>query len=392
MLVVWNQAPLLIVRKRMKAGTTIFLVVMLTALVLSASAQNNRKATLRGVVIDDSTRAPICGANVFLANSTIGASTDSGGMYLMNNVPPGIYDIVGSCIGYKPRTSRIDVHPSTSTTFDIQLRPADLSMGVVEVTAQRSEEWQDNLKVFTAHFLGTTPSASRCRIINPEVIHFSTGMFGQLQASANQEIVLDNPALGFLLHVILETFSTDGRSVTVEYKTRFEDRSAAHPEGEAEWMENRDDAYFGSVRHFLKSLINDELSSEGYTMFALETLSDLSKTSPRIEQKRGDVVRAASANNWSVGFPRYLVVTYDRKQVDVEPGQFYGSLDSFKDRSMEQRKSRPQMGILVLTKGSLVVDTQGRVLDRLGYRVLGDWDADGLANELPLDFQPKTRR
>jgi hypothetical protein len=368
------------------------LFIVLTTIVAWGSAQDNRKTTLLGKVIDDSTRVPVVGANVFLANTTLGASADSNGTYLIRNVPPGTYDLVASCIGYKVAKTKVIVPSREPLNIDINLSQSELRLDVVEVTATRSEEWKNNLKVFTKLLLGSAPVASRCLIVNPEVVHFSSGMVGELRASAEKEIVIDNRAFGYRLHVFLRTFLFDGRSLTLEYITRFEEQKSPDASSESERAENRDDAYFGSVRHFFRSLISDELSKEGYAMFTIESLNELRKSSPRLEVKRNEVLDRSGSDEWLVKFPNYLVASYDRKQVELEPGQSYGDINSFRNRSVVGRQFRAQLGIIILTKGSLALDVQAHVLDRLGLRVLGDWGKDGLANELPLDFQPKSRR
>lgn len=375
-----------------RARTYSLLIITFLLLASLASAQSGRRATLRGNVIDDSTNTPISGANVFLANTTLGASADSNGAYVIRNVPPGTYDIVASCIGYTIGISRIIVSSVDSATIDIRLSQSEICVGVVEVTATRSKEWKENLELFTKLLLGSTRVASQCLLVNPEVVRFSTGMPGRLQAETEKELLIDNSAFGYRLHALLRTFFFDGRLLTVECMIRFEEQKSTDSGVESEWMEKRDDAYFGSVRHFYKALINDELSSEGFAMFTVESRDELRKSIPRITVKRSEVLGKSGSDAWLLTVPNYLVVSYDRKQIEMEPGQFYGDIRDFRDRSFDTRKFRAQIGILVLSKGSLVLDTQGHVLDRLGFRVLGDWGKDGLANELPLDFQPKTRR
>lgn len=73
--------------------------------------------TVSGKVIDKQSRQPIAYANVFVKGLPgKGASTDSVGMFRIEQVPPGIYRFESSCIGYlSVITSEYIV--SASTTF-----------------------------------------------------------------------------------------------------------------------------------------------------------------------------------------------------------------------------------------------------------------------------------
>ena len=56
---------------------------------------------IKGVVIDNSTRQPLEFVNVLVVGLGIGASTDANGNFLITQVPPGIYRLQASFLGYK---------------------------------------------------------------------------------------------------------------------------------------------------------------------------------------------------------------------------------------------------------------------------------------------------
>ncbi|MFM8978060.1 MAG: carboxypeptidase-like regulatory domain-containing protein, partial [Bacteroidota bacterium] len=66
-------------------------------------AQNS--GTVRGTVMDKSSGEPILFTNVFLAGTTIGASTDVNGFFTIKNIPPGNYVLMSTYLGYD--TARI---------------------------------------------------------------------------------------------------------------------------------------------------------------------------------------------------------------------------------------------------------------------------------------------
>lgn len=71
--------------------------------------------SVRGKVIDRQSRQPVAYANVFVAGIPgKGASTDSLGTFKIEQVPPGIYSLEASCIGYQtvstPRIYRFSLN------------------------------------------------------------------------------------------------------------------------------------------------------------------------------------------------------------------------------------------------------------------------------------------
>ncbi len=63
--------------------------------------RSNNNALLFGRVVDKDTNEPLVGANVTLKDYNIGSATDVYGNYLIKDIPPGIYTVKVSYIGYK---------------------------------------------------------------------------------------------------------------------------------------------------------------------------------------------------------------------------------------------------------------------------------------------------
>jgi outer membrane receptor protein involved in Fe transport len=85
---------------------------------------------LAGKVIDAATKEPIIGANVVIAGTKSGGSTDAEGNYYILNIPPGMYDIKASAIGYSSQTIksvRISVDQTTKIDFFIGEKAVEIS-------------------------------------------------------------------------------------------------------------------------------------------------------------------------------------------------------------------------------------------------------------------------
>lgn len=70
---------------------------------ISVSAFAQATGNLKGKIIDQITKQPIIGANILLANTSLGAATDTSGVFEVNRIPAGNYSVTISSVGYQTR-------------------------------------------------------------------------------------------------------------------------------------------------------------------------------------------------------------------------------------------------------------------------------------------------
>src|ERR1700733_5130667 len=75
----------------------IFYIILLVAMPALGICQ----FSVRGKVVATETNKPIQGVSVYINNSFLGTSTDDNGEFVLNNIPPGLYKLVFSHIGYE---------------------------------------------------------------------------------------------------------------------------------------------------------------------------------------------------------------------------------------------------------------------------------------------------
>jgi hypothetical protein len=357
--------------------------------------QETLRVKITGRVIDDSTKTPIVNANVFIASSMIGTSSDTSGSFVIRNVPAGFYELVASCVGYTMSSVKLQLTSGADQQIEMRLSPKLLSVDVVEVTGRQPEAWKEDLKTFEKLLLGTTTEAPDCRIVNPEVLDFTSDPSGHFRARTDREVTVENLATGYRLHISLGAFSFDGRWLSSEYKIRFEEIQPLDPDIHKKWAERRDDVYAGSLHHFLVSLLNGDLESDGFSMYDAESIGKVLSDYPLYELKRYDILKQSASNEWTMSVRKYLVVTYDRKQIPLEGNQSAFDPRRFRDLSRPSSRissTRPLLSILSLPKGSVLIDVHGQILNQLALRVSGDWAKEGLASQLPLEFQPGSKK
>ncbi len=91
---------------------------------------------ISGVVKDSTTGTPLFGTNVWLKGLSLGAASDMNGKYVIQNVPPGTYDLVARYIGYESKTISVKVPPGKTVELNLLLTPVALRGKTVTVTAQ----------------------------------------------------------------------------------------------------------------------------------------------------------------------------------------------------------------------------------------------------------------
>jgi len=94
---------------------------------------------IAGRVTDAQTGEPLPGANVVIEGTTMGAPTDGTGAYAILNVPPGVYTVKASMMGFQDvRIQNVKVSIDLTTTVDFKLGETVLEVAApVTVTAER---------------------------------------------------------------------------------------------------------------------------------------------------------------------------------------------------------------------------------------------------------------
>jgi outer membrane receptor for ferrienterochelin and colicin len=113
----------------------IIVAVVLCSVMLQATgfAQNG---SLSGVVVDQVSRELLPAANVQLVGTSLGAASNVEGRFLIHNIPPGIYQIRGSLVGYQSTIlSDITIEPGKPSEVVVALDQVPIGIGTVEVTA-----------------------------------------------------------------------------------------------------------------------------------------------------------------------------------------------------------------------------------------------------------------
>ena len=345
----------------------LILVLILSLLTAETKAQNNGRAT--GRVLDKDTGAPLANANVYLANTTFGASSNKAGRYLIENVPSGKYVIIVSMVGYKREHTTITIESGKTTKLNFEAIKQAVQLD--EVTVDADDDWEEYYKIFEKELLGEFEFRDSCKILNPKDVSFKMDDDDVLHATCSKFITIENKALGYNLDILLNIFTWDTDISVGSYSVypRFTEMT---PDNDAQlnyWKENRRKAFWGSFRHFLQAVAND---SVGLTNFSIYTGSSADlQFGHGISVKKKDMVINRKEN----------YVEFCMENAYMVKNGYISHLTHFqKDKNLN---------CLLVPHACLLINYDGVLLNPEMVQVSGYWANQRLADALPYNYLPK---
>jgi hypothetical protein len=114
-------------------------IVKYTLLLLLLSVTYAFSANLRGTVKDADSGEPLIGANVVLAGTSMGTTTDADGFFVITGIQPGEYVVEISYLGYQDARQTITVGNET-VTLNVSLKSITISASAINVVSNRARE------------------------------------------------------------------------------------------------------------------------------------------------------------------------------------------------------------------------------------------------------------
>jgi hypothetical protein len=232
---------------------------------------------LKGVVVDSEKGKPVASASVFLSNTSIGTRADEQGRFSLS-IPNGKFDLIISSVGYETHSETITASQLPDfMTITLKVK-ADL-MATVIIEPFEKDGWEKWGRFFLENFIGTSAAAQECRIKNSDIIRFrNSKKTNELSAYADEPLIIENKALGYTIYYQLETFTYNFKSSYLIYTGYpfFEpmDGSAGRKK---KWEKKRQEAYLGSMMHFMRSVYRNTIANEGFEVRALQKISNKEK-------------------------------------------------------------------------------------------------------------------
>lgn len=236
-----------------------FLLVICTG--FHVSAQNSFSIT--GIVRDQKESLP--GAGVYLSGYKVSTVADSEGRFKMNNLKPGNYDLLVQMVGYLPYSKSI-VISDQSVQVELVLKESTTTLNEVVIRADPNRS--KYIRQFKEFFIGTTPNAAQCKILNPQVLNIDYDVTkSTLTVSTSEFLIVENKALGYRIKYMLDNFEYNSRTRVIYYSGHpfFEELKASGKKLKR-YIDKREIAYYGSSQHFFRSLYAGNSDREGFVL------------------------------------------------------------------------------------------------------------------------------
>ena len=234
------------------------------------------QCSIQGKVVDKTTQEPLAGISVFISNTTKGSATNSKGEFSFNNLNAAKYDLVVSSVNYQNIVlSVVATKEVEMVRIELEQKSAILKEVVVEPFDK--DGWDNWGDTFLSYLVGSSQQARSCILKNPEVLRFQfSNKLNRLKVFSEEELILDNQDLGYHIIYNLENFVLNFSDNTFTFKgyPLFQELKPKNKKELDRWNKLRSDIYKGSLRHFMRSLYENEITSNGFEVKRVKIVND----------------------------------------------------------------------------------------------------------------------
>ncbi|GIV58366.1 MAG: hypothetical protein KatS3mg042_1279 [Rhodothermaceae bacterium] len=374
---------------RLLLGLTLLGATLLLAVPAHAQIPT---ATLTGTVVDSTSGTPLPGANVFIAGSMIGTTTDREGRYRLERVPLGAHRLYVSMVGFEPRFRDLNLREARIYPIDFALPEAIIELDEVTVEAKGDKNWKRRLERFMKLFIGETPNAAETKIVNPEVLDFRETL-GHLEAYAAEPLIIENRALGYRIHYFLKEFVGEPTRTRYDGEPLFEEMTPRDAEEAARWEQKRREAFMGSFRHFMLALLAGRTEKQGFQVYSRPTMGEQQRAVPAgggsllRGRERFPVDPATLLKPGEIPSEKILDVQGFLEIIFMGEKEDPAYLEWSRQPGLG-RKPGFQTSWINLERGPVVVDYKGDVVDPYGVTFYGYWAFERVADEVPKEYRP----
>lgn len=227
---------------------------------------------IRGFVTDQETGLPIDYASVFIDGTFVGTTTNADGSFELEVGKYSTRPLSVSAVGYY---SDQLTNVQAGQDLNVALKPRIFELEEVSVsTRSLVRKRRACLRTFRNEFIGLTPNARQCKILNEKDITFNYGSDRDtLRAYASEPIRIRNLSLGYEISYHLDRFEYVRKTQTVLYTGNiiFDMDLAVDEESMAKYVPRRFYAYTGSSMHFFRSLYTNTLEAAGFVLTNYKT-------------------------------------------------------------------------------------------------------------------------
>ncbi|MES2454529.1 MAG: carboxypeptidase-like regulatory domain-containing protein [Bacteroidota bacterium] len=325
--------------------------------------------TISGTVSNNK-GTPIEAATVFIDGSKKITATSKAGEFSFPGIAPGTYHLVVNMLGYS--SVKLDVVVTDNAkALKITLSEKQIALKTVQI----GDGSKEMLKLFVKYFLGESENAKSCKILNPEVLDFSSQR-SVTEASSDEFLVIENSRLGYRIKYLLRSFKYNSANEVTIYDGEciFENMEGTEAK-KLEWKANRKDAYEGSLMHYLRSLYKNQSRQEGFLTYPVENFTYPLELDPN-PMSTDQIVEHVDSNFMTFAYKKRLYTLFDKKKAAQKPKY----INKSETRYVEKMGSILQL--------DAPIDRQGGYANYKDILIQGFWGRKRIGDQLPLEYVP----
>lgn len=261
---------------------------------------------IKGTVLDQETHSNIPFAYVYFNGTFVGTSADQNGYFELDISKNKSMPLTVSAVGYYSVTL---TGLSSAKPIQVPMKPKVYEVNDVVIKSKSLvKKRKANLSVFRYAFLGSTPNARNCEIINENDITFNYDTDRDtLKVFASKPIIILNKALGYKITYFLDEFELYRREENSFYFTGniiYNEDLAADITKKQFFESKREESYYGSRMHFFRVLWAGNLDFSAFKI----------KDSNNNDIPYKEIVFTENSLSKYIKYPKKLGICYDESK------------------------------------------------------------------------------
>lgn len=343
-------------------------------------------------LVDATQNTPVADAHLFISDASLGSISDINGRCRLDLSEEENQVLIITHVSYETLVIPPEKYRTLINGVSLPIESNGIDIGEIQVIAKRSRKWKQNLRKFKRAFLGTGEPASKCKIMNPEVLRFKEEN-GGLQVTAVDLLQIDNKYLGYQINFWLDVLQIEANGSSI-YKGHGQYIDTANGD-EKKYKKIRDRIYRNSLPHFLKTLAENPdkrtLKTQGYQVsidkYALGNFQTIHVPEP-IEL----VLKDNTKGRYQLHFPEFLTVEHVKLKSASDQGQSVSVSGAEQQKFGSNRtqsigSAKAEVSRLFKIEPYLIFDNRGNILNKSAVKEYGYWANQRIASTLPVDYQ-----
>ncbi len=222
--------------------------------------------------------------------------------------------------------------------------------------------------------MGESANADACKILNPDIIDFSTNK-NLLKATTDSFLEIENANLGYKVKYLLRTFEYDKDKDNTYYdgESVFEPMSGT-PEQQKVWETNRAKAYEGSLMHYLRSIYDNTSREQGFITYTVINSQIPIKIDPN-PIDAAQLIKRVDSNFVKFNYKKAIYIEFDKK----------------KAAKKDKVSTKPNITVDLAPTGSLFeldaeIDKRGSYTNPRNLFIQGYWTTKRIGDQLPIEY------